>query len=326
MDEAEGSALTHSERRSMIVNRPRPVARFGLMVTNMRKLAVRSGATLVEVVVVLAIIAVLVGLLVSAIQAARLSAARVSAVNGARQLILATHGYAAKHHDQLLDYEGLPPEGGMSIIRQLCPYLEADIEHLPKFLRLSSDPSGDKAKMSGPQPPIPPPSFGPIAPPEICSFAFNVACYAPGQRLNKTVTDGLSNTLAVSEHYGVCGEATFECHFGGSVQINRDTGRPIPRRSSGYRRTTFADYPMYDDVHPVAAAGGQPATVGSLPLTFQVRPPVADCDPRIPQSSLPGGILAGMLDGSVRFIHPHVSPEVFWGSVTPAGGEVVTLD
>ena len=84
---------------------------------------------------------------------------------------------------------------------------------------------------------------------------------------------------------------------------------------------------MYDDVHPVAASrDGQPATVGSLPLTFQVRPALSECDPRIPQSSLPGGILAGMLDGSVRFLHPNVAPEVFWGSVTPAGGEAVNLD
>ena len=37
-------------------------------------------------------------------------------------------------------------------------------------------------------------------------------------------------------------------------------------------------------------------------------------------------MLVGLFDGSVRTVSPRVSEEVFWGSVTPAGGEVVTLD
>ena len=57
---------------------------------------------------------------------------------------------------------------------------------------------------------------------------------------------------------------------------------------------------MFQDVTPITLAGSNgPASTGSLPLTFQVRPLTQHCDPRIPQSSLPGGILCGFVDGSV---------------------------
>jgi hypothetical protein len=93
------------------------------------------------------------------------------------------------------------------------------------------------------------------------------------------------------------------------------------------RRSTFADGEMFQDVLPVTTQGDNGSvTVGSLPLTFQVRPPLNLCNPRIPQSSFPGGILCGFADGSVRFVGQNVSQSAFWGSVTPDRGETVSLD
>lgn len=279
------------------------------------------GATLIEVIVVLGILAVLVALLLPAVQSARLSAIKAEAFNGGRQLLLATHQYAGQHKDQLVDYDGATRWDGASIVRELCPYLEADPNDPPAFVRLRSDPS------DGPTAPsvhliAPAPDR---APPRPCSYAFNAVCYAYGQTL-KGVTDGLSNTVGLAEHYGSCQSATYECHFVGSIKRHPD-GTPRVQSRVGFRRTTFADYPMYDDVRPLTTTrDGRPHTIPNLPLTFQVRPALGDCDPRIPQSSLPGGMMVGLLDGSVRFVRPEVAPEVFWGSVTPAAGEVVTLD
>ena len=74
-------------------------------------------------------------------------------------------------------------------------------------------------------------------------------------------------------------------------------------------------------------SGFPPVTRSSTPgLTFQARPKLEDCNPLIPQTPHAGGMLVGLFDGSVRSISPRVGEEVFWGSVTPAGGEVVTLD
>lgn len=95
------------------------------------------------------------------------------------------------------------------------------------------------------------------------------------------------------------------------------------------RYPSFADYPNYVDVYPVTSttAEGRKVTIASVPgKTFQVRPSLTDCDPTIPQSSLPGGIITGFFDGSVRFLNPNTSPEVYWSLVTPNGGEAVSVD
>ena len=73
----------------------------------------RRAVAFVEFTVVFAILGVASGLAVTAVQAARVSAARVEAANAMRQLMLATHAYAGQHADQLLDYTGRPSRAGL---------------------------------------------------------------------------------------------------------------------------------------------------------------------------------------------------------------------
>jgi hypothetical protein len=91
------------------------------------------------------------------------------------------------------------------------------------------------------------------------------------------------------------------------------------------RRASFAD-DYFGDVMPLTDRKTGITGPSRGDATFQAAPRVKDCDPSLPQSAYPGGLIVAMMDGSVREIGTHVSSHVFWGAVTPAGGEVIDLD
>jgi hypothetical protein len=281
--------------------------------------------------VVFAIIAVLVGLLLPAVMKVREAANRLSSLNNLKQIALSTHTYADAHSGHLPAVNGYSAGANKkeSMFVALFPYMEQDNLYALYIASGKNIGSGFTIK----------PYLSPADPSwrisnsleGLSSYAANAQVFISNPDLANSFLDGTSSTIAFAEHYAVCSGTQFNWF----LQFPLD---PEVLPPEFLHRTTFADAgpqiiyydpgnpQNYRDVYPLTA-GNPPATVGSVPgLTFQTRPRLQDCDPRIPQTPHSGGMLAALGDGSVRTLATGVSQTTFWAAVTPRGGEILGND
>lgn len=228
----------------------------------------RRAFTLIELLAALGIIAVLIGLMLPAIQKTREAAARIKCANCLRQYALACHSYESA--------KGEFPCGGDRIEQQnwggqILPFTENNVPWT--IGQGMSCPSKSKR--------IPQGSYA--------AADFEQAGFlAHGSKGNRVAdfTDGLSNTIAISElWYDPVWPAT--SHYLGT------------RFSAATVRSTL-DLPALDLKSPGTQFGFGSAHIGGLPVAWA--------------------------DGSVSAVRYTISPATWKATGTRAGGECLAFD
>lgn len=315
------------------------------------------GFTLLELLVAVAIIAVILGLILPAIQAARESARRIQCQNNLRQLLIGLHNYENT-------YRLLPPGRGAPIPKvfsafpHLLPYLESltlfrqiDFSQPPVDFNVGSTLYSGAVNAHVAATTIPTflcPSDG--AGPRIVGLPTGAtnysACAGSGGKDNGTlvsadglffldsairfrdVTDGLSHTAAFSER---------TLGTGGTVA---NSVRSMIELSLGYEPTEALCQSAIQVSTPSNAFGWNTTRGGKWilgnygnTLLNHALPPNAkqsDCmnmqqqKGRIAARSMhPGGVQVGNCDGSVRWVEDQVEMALWKGLATRDGGEVI---
>jgi prepilin-type N-terminal cleavage/methylation domain-containing protein/prepilin-type processing-associated H-X9-DG protein len=293
----------------------------------------RIAFTLIELLVVIAIIAILIGLLLPAVQKVRAAAARSKCQNNVKQIVLAAHNYAGANSNNLPDAITNYPNGPLNgtpvaFHVMILPYIEADSIAQQLSVNINFNDGGNGIRVPTYTCPSDPTDGTVPTAGNWNNYLTNGVLFSNKSQIN-AIPDGTSNTIAISEGYQHCpvNAADTQFHLGTNALMTA----PVPSRSFPTFAHVQGTTPIGRSMVPASTASSawgwtfNAMNAANLTLPIQPDPVPSLADGSMMQSIHNGVINMGMADGSVKAILASVDPTVFWSSVTPAGGEVDTV-
>jgi prepilin-type N-terminal cleavage/methylation domain-containing protein len=322
----------------------------------------RKGFTLIELLVVIAIIAVLIGLLLPAVQKVREAANRMQCTNNLKQIGLATHNY----HDT---YQQLPPMSNWvwnnpgqnretGIFYLLLPYLEMQNlyaaaktqtnqgyyfpgagwtdycvtigANIVKVYLCPSDSSNPDHLDAGSTN-----NYGPLF--ATGNYSANVLVFDPNPKsrtLTFSMRNGTSNTVMFGHRLEFCdfGSPGFGYNDWDATPDQTGTYHPLPGfgygGTGGYFGNRCPD-PTTCYLGPNNVKGhGLHVLTNSYPryvngnLPFQISPLPGTCDPTVLASPHTGAMMVGLGDGGARAVSPNITVTTWLAVCVPDGGQI----
>jgi prepilin-type N-terminal cleavage/methylation domain-containing protein/prepilin-type processing-associated H-X9-DG protein len=309
----------------------------------------RAGFTLIELLVVIAIIAILIALLVPAVQKVRDAAARTQCASNMKQVILAMHSLNGVN--KVLP-PATSPDGwtGLTVAAPVyngppwtaLSFLLPFIDQQPLYdsqTTVSTDEGGLYAGGKYMQPiptflcPSDPTTVGGLSQTlyggangyAVGNYVVNyyvfgnpnaasdASCVQGANKLPASIPDGVSNTIFFGEAFGSCGIS------GGANTTSTSTNT-----ASLWADSTIPWRPIM--CHNTAGKYVNPGSWAAC-YTFQIQPVMFNtCDPSRTQSGHSGGMNVAMGDGSVRFVSGSVSAASWAAACDPRDGQVPGSD
>jgi prepilin-type N-terminal cleavage/methylation domain-containing protein len=292
----------------------------------------RRGFTLIELLVVIAIIAILIGLLLPAVQKVRAAAARMTCSNNLKQMSLACHNYASANNDAFPPFYNFTNGGEIQLFVALLPYIEQDAVFQtfgnPANLQVTGTNFGHRAVIKTFMCPSDPTignglnqgdwatgsyvaNFQVFGNPGAGNSAWNPNAVG-NPNLKSTFADGTSNTILFAEQLSA-----------------RPSGRWVLWAHGGWNNSwapIFA-YGSADGITPYNS--GMDAGAGLVGVLSKPYVGVSSnqliTDINRPASAHPS-MMVGLADGSVRGVSSSISGTTWWAACTPGYGDVLAND